>query len=234
MIIAHRGVSFNLPENSLPAFENSWSLGVDGIEGDFHLTKDGVIVCIHDEDTKRVCNITKVVSHSTIEDLKQLDLQYKGNENLNFKIPTLDEVLQTIPNGKQIYIEIKCGVEIISPLLNQLSESNLNIHNVVIISFDTQVIKVLRDSQPQYKSLLLYSCEDNRDTDELIADAMKINANGISTDNETSQLMVEKIISSGLEYHSWTIDDPEVARQLIQWGASSITTNDPETLIKQI
>jgi glycerophosphoryl diester phosphodiesterase len=105
---------------------------------------------------------------------------------------------------------------------------------VVIISFDTQVIKVLRDSQPQYKSLLLYSCEDNRETDEVIADAMKINANGISTDNETSQLMVEKIISSGLEYHSWTIDDPEVARQLIQWGASSITTNDPETLIKQI
>ena len=143
-------------------------------------------------------------------------------------------MLQTIPNGKQIYIEIKCGVEIISPLLNQLSESNLNIHNVVIISFDTQVIKVLRDSQPQYKSLLLYSCEDNRDTDELIADAMKINANGISTDNKTSQLMVEKIISSGLEYHSWTIDDPKVARQLIQWGASSITTNDPETLIKQI
>ena len=43
MIIAHRGVSFKLPENSLPAFEVSWELGVDGIEGDFHLTKDGEI-----------------------------------------------------------------------------------------------------------------------------------------------------------------------------------------------
>jgi glycerophosphoryl diester phosphodiesterase len=37
MIIAHRGVSFTFPENSLPAFEASWQLGVDGIEGDFHL-----------------------------------------------------------------------------------------------------------------------------------------------------------------------------------------------------
>ena len=55
MIIAHRGVSFDLPENSLPAFNMSWNHAADGIEGDFHLTKDGAIVCIHDEDTGRVC-----------------------------------------------------------------------------------------------------------------------------------------------------------------------------------
>ena len=54
MIIAHRGVSFKLPENSIPAFEASWQFDVDGIEGDFHLTKDGEIVCIHDDDTERV------------------------------------------------------------------------------------------------------------------------------------------------------------------------------------
>ena len=46
MIIAHRGVSFKFPENSLPAFEASWDLDVDGIEGDYHLTKDGEIICI--------------------------------------------------------------------------------------------------------------------------------------------------------------------------------------------
>ena len=62
MIIAHRGVSFTFPENSLPAFEASWELGVDGIEGDFHLTKDGEIVCIHDDDTERVCK-TKAIIH---------------------------------------------------------------------------------------------------------------------------------------------------------------------------
>ena len=234
MIIAHRGVSFDIPENSLPAFDASWAHGVDGIEGDFHLTKDGIIVCIHDEDTERVCNIKKVVRHSTLKDLKQLELQYNGDKNLNLQIPTLDEVLQTIPNGRKIYIEIKCGLEIISPLLNQLSESSLNKDDVVIISFDAPVIKALKESKPEYKSLLLYSCEDNRNIDELIDDALKINANGISTDNESSQLLVDKILSSGLEYHSWTIDDPEVARKLIQWGSGSITTNDPKSLIQKI
>ena len=72
MIIAHRGVSFKFPENSLPAFEASWQIGVDGIEGDFHLTKDGEIVCIHDEDTERVCKTKAIIRHSTLKDLKAL------------------------------------------------------------------------------------------------------------------------------------------------------------------
>ena len=96
MIIAHRGISFDLPENSLPAFNASWDKGVDGIEGDFHLTKDGAIVCIHDDDTQRVCNQKLIVKDSTLEELKALDLDYKGTENLQIKIPTLAEVLKVI------------------------------------------------------------------------------------------------------------------------------------------
>jgi glycerophosphoryl diester phosphodiesterase len=233
MIIAHRGVSFNLPENSLPAFEASWSVGVDGIEGDFHLTSDGVIVCIHDEDTQRVCNTKKIIHSSTIKELKQLELNHVGDD-LKFRIPTISEVIQAIPYGKKFFIEIKCGTEIILPLLNQLSGSSMSSDDVVIISFDSEVIKELKELEPVYKALLLYSCEEDRDIDKLIDEALKIKADGISTDNENSKTLVKKIISSGLEYHSWTIDGPEIARQLIQWGSSSITTNDPETLIKQI
>ena len=110
MIIAHRGVSFTLPENSLPAFEASWELGVDGIEGDFHLTKDGEIVCIHDEDTERVCKTTAIIHKSTLQDLKKLELYYEGDTSLNIKIPTLTEVIKTVPKGKKIFIEIKCGM----------------------------------------------------------------------------------------------------------------------------
>ena len=58
MIIAHRGISFDLPENSLSAFNASWAVGVDGIEGDFHLTRDGSIVCIHDDNTSRAVSYT--------------------------------------------------------------------------------------------------------------------------------------------------------------------------------
>jgi len=54
LIIAHRGASGEAPENTMDAFKLAWKLGADGIEGDFHLTRDGHIVAIHDKDTNKV------------------------------------------------------------------------------------------------------------------------------------------------------------------------------------
>ena len=232
MIIAHRGISFDLPENSLSAFNASWAVGVDGIEGDFHLTRDGSIVCIHDDNTSRVCNKNLVICNSTLQELKELNLQCEGKNHLNIKIPTLTEVLKTVPSGKKIFIEIKCGVEILSPLVKELSRSKINSNQVVIISFDKQVVKELKEMAPEYKALLLYSYEEGREVSSLINEMFDIKADGIGTDNELSKEFVEKVIISGLEYHSWTIDNADTANQLISWGSNSITTNEPELLIQ--
>ena len=232
MIIAHRGISFDLPENSLSAFNASWAVGVDGIEGDFHLTRDGSIVCIHDDNTSRVCNKNLVICNSTLPELKELNLQCEGKDHLNLKIPTLTEVLKTVPSGKKIFIEIKCGVEILSPLIKELSRSKINSNQVVIISFDRQVVKELKEMAPEYKALLLYSYEEGREVSSLINEMFDIKADGIGTDNELSKEFVEKVIISGLEYHSWTIDNADTANQLISWGSNSITTNEPELLIQ--
>lgn len=232
MIIAHRGISFDLPENSLSAFDASWAVGVDGIEGDFHLTRDGSIVCIHDNNTSRVCNKNLVICNSTLQELKELNLQCEGKDHLNIKIPTLTEVLKIVPSGKKIFIEIKCGVEILSPLIKELSRSKINSNQVVIISFDSQVVKELKEMAPEYKALLLYSYEEGREVSSLINEMFDIKADGIGTDNQLSKEFVEKVIISGLEYHSWTIDNADTANQLISWGSNSITTNEPELLIQ--
>jgi len=234
MIIAHRGVSFDLPENSLPAFNISWNHAADGIEGDFHLTKDGAIVCIHDEDTGRVCKQNLIVRDSTLKELKALDLDYKGTENLQIKIPTLAEVLEILPVGKKIFIEVKCGSEIVKPLLGELSRLKLNSNDVVIISFDEEVIKEFKVIAPNYRALLLYSYEAGCNINKLIDVMRNIKADGLSTDNELSKTLVEQTINAGFEYHSWTIDSIHVAQKLINWGSSSITTNKPGHLIQQL
>ena len=51
LIVAHRGASHHAPGNTLPAFKLAWKKGAGAIEADFHLTKDGHIVCTHDADT---------------------------------------------------------------------------------------------------------------------------------------------------------------------------------------
>jgi len=65
IIVAHRGASRDAPENTIPAFKLAWKQGADAIEGDFHLTKDGHIVCIHDGNTENVANTNLVVGEST-------------------------------------------------------------------------------------------------------------------------------------------------------------------------
>ena len=242
MIIAHRGVSFDLPENSLPAFNMSWNHAADGIEGDFHLTKDGAIVCIHDENTGRVCKQNIVVRDSTLKELKALDLDCQGTENLQIKIPTLNEVLEILPDGKKIFIEVKCGSEIVEPLFSELTRSKLNSNDAVIISFDEEVIKEFKVIAPNYRALLLYSYKQlNRNSSEVgcninnLIDVMRnIKADGLGTDNEFSKTLVEQTINAGFEYHSWTIDSIDVAQKLINWGSSSITTNKPGHLIQQL
>ena len=242
MIIAHRGVSFDLPENSLPAFNMSWNHAADGIEGDFHLTKDGAIVCIHDEDTGRVCKQNLVVRDSTLKELKALDLDCQGTGNLQIKIPTLNEVLEILPDGKKIFIEVKCGSEIVEPLFSELTRSKLNSNDAVIISFDEEVIKEFKVIAPNYRALLLYSYKQlNRNSSEVgcninnLIDVMRnIKADGLGTDNEFSKTLVEQTINAGFEYHSWTIDSIDVAQKLINWGSSSITTNKPGHLIQQL
>tara|TARA_B110000967_G_scaffold200980_1_gene237583 strand:+ start:166 stop:861 length:696 start_codon:yes stop_codon:yes gene_type:complete len=230
MIIAHRGISFSLPENSLPAFNASWDSGVDGIEGDFHLTNDGAIVCIHDEDTQRVCNQKLIIKDSTLEELKQLNLSHKNSKNLKIKIPTLAEVLKVLPSGKKIFIEIKCGVEIIRPLIKQLFQSKIYSEQAVIISFDERVIKAFKSAAPNYKAYWLYSYEPDNDLNKIVDVMNDIKADGLSSDNKDSKLLIEKIIDAGFEYHSWTIDDKDIAKKLIGWRVQSITTNNPNQI----
>lgn len=73
-IIAHRGASHDAPENTLPAYKLAWQQGADGIEGDFRLTADGQIVCLHDPSTGRVGDRDLVVSESTLAELRQADM----------------------------------------------------------------------------------------------------------------------------------------------------------------
>ena len=96
LIVAHRGSSQQAPENTLPAFRLAWQQGADAIEGDFLLTKDGKVVCIHDVSTKRLADKNLVVSKSNLKELRALDVGAWKNEIFKgTKIPTISEVFAT-------------------------------------------------------------------------------------------------------------------------------------------
>jgi glycerophosphoryl diester phosphodiesterase len=90
-VVAHRGGAELYPENSLTAFTKLADLGVDLVECDVHLSKDGDLVVTHDDNLSRTAGIDKKVSELTTDELRQVDI---GD---GYGVPTLTEVLDTVP-----------------------------------------------------------------------------------------------------------------------------------------
>lgn len=238
-LVAHRGASHDAPENTLPAFELAWKQGADAIEGDFHLTRDGKIVCLHDYDTRRVSGTKRVVKDSTLAELQSLDAgawfkpEFKGT-----KLPTLREVAATVPAGKKIYVEVKCGPEIVPAMLEDLAAAGLKDEQIVVISFQAPVIAEVKKARPAYKACWLssFAKESPLDPgkDEVLATLREIKADGFSSkaDERLDQGFVKAIRDAGFEYHCWTVDDVATARRFLDLGALSVTTNRPGFLRK--
>jgi glycerophosphoryl diester phosphodiesterase len=237
LIVAHRGASRDAPENTIPAFQLAWEQGADAIEADFHLSKDGEIVCFHDADTKRVAGTQLVVRQSTLAELKQLDVGATHGVAFNgTRIPTIAEVFATIPQGKKIFIEVKCGAEIIPTLLNEIDQSGLTQEQIVVISFNKQVIQQLKIKAPQYKASWLCSF-NKQETGEItpsLATVLKtlkqIQADGLSSNTAVPASVIEAVSQQGYEWHVWTINDLKTARRMQALGVLSITTDVPGTM----
>ena len=93
----HRGDRKHFPENTLSAFRASVELGIDAIETDVRMTKDGYLVLIHDRDVARTTNGHGNVDEMTLDELRKLDAGFwKGPEHVGERIPTVEEFLELI------------------------------------------------------------------------------------------------------------------------------------------
>ncbi len=244
-IVAHRGASHDAPENTLAAFQLAWIQGADAIEGDFWLSKDNEIVCIHDEDLERTAGKKTLVARSTYGELKKLDVgSWKHPRFAGERMPTLSQVLNTVPAGKKIFIEVKCGPEIIPPLKKVLANTTLKNNQIVIISFDENVIAGCRKAFPLLKAHWLTSFKQNKVTrkwrpslDTVMATLQRTRATGLDCKAEPNVIkppVVKRLRDRGLEFHCWTINEVELARRFQRLGVDSITTDRPGWLREQL
>ena len=235
LIVAHRGASKDAPENTIPAFELAWKQGADAIEGDFHLSRDGEIICIHDKDTRKTSGQNLKVRKSTLYELRQLDVgKYHSAGYAGTRVPTLAEVFQTVPQGKKFYIEIKSGPKLVPKLIEEIAKSGLDEDQIVVISFKENVIRALKARAPQYKAMWLSGFKESDSgkktpsLNRILKTLKRIQADGFSSSKSGIELsIIKEVKASGYEYHVWTIDDGDTAKQLLEWGAQSITTNIP-------
>ncbi len=238
LIVGHRGASHDAPENTLAAFRLAWERGADGIEGDFYLSSDGRVVCIHDKDTERVAGVKYMVAETTFDELRKLDVgAWKAEKWRGEKIPTLEEVLATVPPNKKIFIELKVGPEIADPIVKILSTSSLKPKQVVFISFNDKTIAALEKRLPHYRSHWLTGYKQDeqgtwKPSAKRVSETVhRIGADGLGSNANlefVDQVFVEQYRKSNEgEFHVWTVDELEVAKKYQRLGAWGITTNRP-------
>src|SRR5262249_9658280 len=126
-VIAHRGASAYAPENTLPAFELAVQQTAGCVEHDVQVTKDGVLVCLHDPTLERTTNVRDVfprrgrdvqergdtvrrwfVHDFTLAEVRQLDAgAWFSSTFASVKIPTYDELLEWSYNLVDVLTEVK-------------------------------------------------------------------------------------------------------------------------------
>jgi glycerophosphoryl diester phosphodiesterase len=245
LIIAHRGASHDAPENTMAAFNLAIEQGADGFEADFYLSKDGHVVCLHDADTHRVAGKKLLVREAAFDELRALDVgRWKGPQWKGERIPTLEEVLAAVPDGKKIFVELKSSREVVGPMAKILAASKLQPEQVTVISFHADAIAECKRQLPHIKALWLCGMKKKRDgtpppTAEQVAATLKqIRADGLDAEGVPeyfNRAYIERLRQLGCrEFHVWTIDDPQVADFYAKLGAASITTNRPGWLREEM
>ena len=108
LVVGHRGASGRAPENTLAAFEEAIALGVDAIELDVHLSRDGHLVVIHDQNLARTTNGRGLVHERSLSELQALDAGSGfGAAFAGERVPSFEEVLVRIGRRVPLQVEIK-------------------------------------------------------------------------------------------------------------------------------
>ncbi len=228
-VIAHRGASHLAPENTLASVELAWRLRADAVEVDVRLTRDGRIVVIHDETTDRTAGRHLEVAATDASQLRLLDVgRHKHPRFAGERIPYLEEVLQTVPPDRQLFVEIKCGPEILPTLVETIAGSGKG-SQVVIIGFDLAIVRTAKAMLPESGAHWLcdkrvFTSYDRSIVEQAKAggvDGLDVHWTGIT------RRFIQAVKAAGLRLYVWTVDDPAQARHLMAMGADGITTNRP-------
>lgn len=239
-IIAHRGASHLAPENTMTSVVLGWEKSAD-VEVDVYLTSDNQIVTIHDKTTKRTAGPELKVAETTAAELRKLDFgKFKGQEFAGEKIPFLADIVETIPPGRKLYVEIKYGKEIL-PFLQKLITDSGKISQIVIIGFDLETVVASRKliDVPTYwlkgtardketKAWIPHDPELIRIAQENGLDGVDVHYAGVTKE------FVDAASAAGQKLYVWTVDDPVEASRLAKLGVAGITTNRPGWLREQL
>jgi glycerophosphoryl diester phosphodiesterase len=256
-VVAHRGMGQAFvqpdapPENTLPAFAEGWKIA-GACELDAHLTKDGQVLVIHDDTTDRTTNANWTVRDRFAAELRSLDAgRWKAQRWADTRLPLLDDVLDLMPAGCELYVELKDGPQVARPAAEIVRKSQ-QAAQVVFISFDIDTIAEAKQELPENDCLLLITCEADYEhgrwnlsydegpgfstvrkplaVDDLIALVRQYELDGIDMSFAVPPRLIARLAEESLRSVVWTVNDTDIAVDMVEMGVRTITTDRPASI----
>lgn len=243
-IIAHRGASYDAPENTLASVNLAWGQHINHVEIDVKLTKDNIIVVFHDDTTVRYNQIDALLNQYSFKELSTIDVGvFKGEQWKNERIPTLEQVLKTIPTNGTLVVELKDGPEMENALV-KLGEKNPIIwKQLEFISFNYETICMAKKIFPNNKCLWLLDLDYNLETaksapsnKQIIQKVKQHNLDGIDVfaGKMADKSFFKTMHQENFEVYLWTINKLEHAKQYLPFSPDGLTTDRPKWIKEQL
>ncbi|WP_405688757.1 glycerophosphodiester phosphodiesterase [Streptomyces sp. NBC_00057] len=249
VVYAHRGASAYAPENTLAAVDKADALGFDWVENDVQLTKDGVLVVIHDTGLKRTTDVEEVfpdrapwaVKDFTAAEIARLDAgSWFGPQFAGTRVPTLQQYLDRIErNHQKLLLEIKSpetypGIE--KETLRVLHQKGWLDRNhvknrLVIQSFGADSVKKVHQQRPDVTTGFL-GTPAVADLPSYAAFTDQINPSytSISADYVSAVHALKGAHGKKLRVNTWTVNDAATAAKVAGFGVDGIITNTPDVV----
>lgn len=243
--IAHRGASGHYPENTMAAFKAARDLGVPYIELDVHMTRDGEIVVIHDEDLQRIAGHEGTIREMTFAEVAAADAGYNFAVNgtlfpfrgAGLRVPRLVDVLTAFPESRFI-IEAKQTTPQLAEAMLKVAERAKMRRRILVASEHHALLDEVRALAPDIPTSfsstevqsLLQSLVPGGEPCRTGGDALEIPPEYYSWKFVTPE-SVSAAHRLGVEVHVWTVNIEHEMREMLSLGVDGIMTDYPERLL---
>jgi glycerophosphoryl diester phosphodiesterase len=259
LLIAHRGASGELPENTIPSFKRALEIHPESLlEMDIRQSKDGKIIVSHDSSLERVTNGSGYIKDKTLSELMELDAGYNITfdngmsfpfRGKGFKLATLEEVFKSFQKTNFI-IEIKDNnIDLVKRTVILIREHDATTR-VLIGSFHDRVLQEIREQSPDIATgfgrmeawlfVFLHKLHLGRfyrgNGDVLIVpeysdtEQPEHRDEGGNGFRVITRKLIDEAHKKGIAVYAWTINRKENMSRLIKWGIDGIISDHPRRL----
>jgi len=249
--IGHKGASGYAPEHTIPSYDLALEQGADYIEIDLQMTKDGVLVAMHDDTLDRTADAPEGVPKRfcsgpvikrTLEQIKQCDVgSWFSPDYAGEQIPTLEEIFQRYGTSVNYYIETK-NPEVTPGMEEELLSLMAKYHliepaeknwQVLIQSFSAESLMTIHEMNSELPLIQLFSSTETSQTIQAQLDLVSTYAVGIGPSmTDVDAALVEAAHALCLDVHPYTVNEKADMQALIDLGVDGMFTNFPDRLEK--